>query len=346
MPQQPSSRPQGRFLFTPEELKPGRTILVRLGLILVIFLAVFLIMWLDRDGMQDKLDGEISFTDIVYFSMITITTVGYGDIVPVTPRARLIDALLLTPIRFFIWFLFLGTAYQIAARRYMEDYKMITLQAQLRDHVIVCGLGHTGLSAVKEMLAKGKDPKQILVIEADENRVRRANEQGVIAFRGDASQESVLKEAILEKARAVIVSAGRDDTNALILLTARHMNPAIRLIVSAKEEENIKLFRQGGASAIISPASFGGYLVAAAVEQTHCIDYFEDLLTSGGRVNLVQRPVRPQEIGKTAADLLPEVLLRVYREGAILSFWDFQQDREHLKENDTLLLIQQVPQSQ
>lgn len=332
----------GRILFTPQELKPGRTVLVRLGIVLAIFFAVFLIFWVDRAGLQDQLDGEVSFADVVYFSMITITTVGYGDIVPVTPRARLIDALVLTPIRFFIWFLFLGTAYQLTVRRYMEEYRMATLKAQLRDHVIVCGLGHTGLSAMKELLAKGQDPKQILVIEPSEERVRRAIEHEVVAFRGDATQEDVLKEAVLEKAKAVIVSAGRDDTNALILLTARHLNHHVRIIVSSKEEENIKLFRQGGASSIISPASFGGYLVAAAVDQAHSVDYFEDLLTSGGRVNLVQRPVKPEEVGKTASDLLPEVLMRVYREGKILSFWDFLNNKEKLKSNDTLLLIQQA----
>ncbi len=89
--------------FTPEELKPGRILVYRLALVLAIFCTVFLVLWLDRAGLHDQVDGEMSFADVVYFSMITITTVGYGDIVPVTPRARLIDALFLTPIRFFIW---------------------------------------------------------------------------------------------------------------------------------------------------------------------------------------------------------------------------------------------------
>ena len=328
-----------RFLFTPEELRPGRMLLVRLGIVLGILCVVFLVLWLDREGLQDQADGEISITDVVYFSMITITTVGYGDIVPVTPRARLIDALFLTPIRFFVWFLFLGTAYQIAVRKYMEEYRMASLQAHLNEHVIVCGFGQTGLSAVKELLAKGRDPKQILVIEPDEAGIDRAIEHGLTAFRGDASQESVLKRAMVQKAKAVIVAAGRDDTNALILLTARHLSPHTSIIVSAKEEENVKLFRQGGADTIVSPASFGGYLVAAAVNQSHLVEYYEDLLTSGGRVNLVERRVRSEEVGKTSTDLLPDVLVRIYREGAILSLWDLQQ-HPTLKENDTLVLLE------
>ncbi len=330
-----------RVLFTPEELRPGRILLFRLCLVLLVFCTVFLVLWLDRAGLRDQVDGVVSFADVVYFSMITITTVGYGDIVPVTQRARLIDALFLTPIRFFIWFVFLGTAYQLAVRKYMEEYHMAALQAQLTEHVIVCGLGHTGLSAVKELLAKGADCKQILVIEPNADRIQRAIEQGLSALRADATHESVLKDAVLEKAKAVIISAGRDDTNALILLTARHLNPQARIIVSAKEEENVKLFRQGGATTIISPASFGGYLVAAAVEGGYSVDYFEDLLTSGGRVNLVERTATAEEVGKTAAELLPELLVRVYREGAVLTLSDLQ-GQERLKENDTVLLLHPV----
>lgn len=299
---------------------------------------VFLVLLADRNGLRDNADGHVSTTDVLYFTMVTITTVGYGDIVPVTPRARLIDAFFLTPARFFIWFIFLGTAYQLAVRHYVEEYRMAALQSQLADHVIVCGFGRTGLAAVKEMLAKGKDPQKILVVELSEDRVKRAIQEGVVAIRGDATKEAVLKDTVLDKAKALIASAGRDDTNALILLTARHLNPSLRIIVSANEEENVKLFRQGGANAIVAPASFGGFLVAGAVDQGHWVDYFEDLLTSGGRVNLVERVVGPDEAGRRAADLFPEVLLRVYREGTVISLWEFREDGR-LMENDTILLL-------
>ena len=329
------------ILFTPEELRPGRTVLVRAGLLLGILFLIFLVLLFDRQGLRDNADGDVSTLDVLYFTMVTITTVGYGDIVPVTPSARLIDALFLTPARFFIWFIFLGTAYQLAVRRYVEEFRMATLQSQLTDHVIVCGLGHTGLSAVKELLAKGRDPRQILVVELSEDRVKRAVQEGVVAMRGDATKEAVLKDAVLDKARALIASTGRDDSNALILLTARHLNASLRIIVSAKEQENIKLFRQGGANAIVAPASFGGSLLAGAVDQGHWVEYFEDLLTSGGRVNLVERVVGPEEAGKRPADLFPEVLLRVHREGTVISLWEFREEGR-LKENDTILLLTPV----
>src|SRR5690242_20022379 len=74
----------------------------------LVFLA-FALLWFDRGGLRDNIDGHMSVVDVIYFTMITVSTVGYGDIIPVTERARLIDAFLITPIRIFLWLIFLGT---------------------------------------------------------------------------------------------------------------------------------------------------------------------------------------------------------------------------------------------
>jgi voltage-gated potassium channel len=311
---------------------------------MVIFLFSMLIgvVWLDREGLRDHSDGHMSFSDVVYFTMVTVTTVGYGDIVPVTPRARMIDALVVTPVRIFIWIIFLGTAYQLALRKFTEVFRMAKLQSNLNQHVVVSGFGHTGYSAVKELLAKGTDPEHIVVIDPRDDRVRTAVELGVVALKGDATQEGLLQHAaFLSQAKAVIIAAGRDDTNALILLTVRNLNSRCRVIVSAKEEENVKLFRQGGAQTIISPATYGGYMLAAAVDQQYLADYLEDFLTAGGQVNIVEKKVEGGDVGKTANDLQPDVLLRVYRQGTILSPWEFQSG-QRLESGDVMLLFRSV----
>jgi voltage-gated potassium channel len=327
-----------RVIVTPNAWSPTRTLATRLGLTALLFFLVFSLLWWDRDGLRDQIDGEVSFTDVVYFTMITVSTVGYGDIVPVSTRARLIDALIVTPIRFGIWFLFLGTAYQLILRQYMEGYRMAKLQGTLNRHIIICGFGHTGHSAVKELLARGVQSEQIIVIDAQEDRVRLAGSLGVAAFQADASQESVLRDAAIDKAKAVIIAAGRDDASALMLLTVRHLSPSVRIIVSAKEEENVKLFKQGGADAIISPATFGGYIIAAAVDHGHMVHYLDDLLTAGGRVGLIERTVRPDEIGITPANLKPDVLLRLYRGSTILSLSELEQIGR-LQAGDILVLL-------
>ena len=215
---------------------------------------------------------------------------------------------------------------------------MAKLQATLNRHLIVCGFGHTGLSATKELLARGVKADQIVAIDSQEERVRLAGSLGVAAFQADATQEAVLRDAVIDKAKAVIIAAGRDDSSALTLLTARHLNPTVRIIVSAKEEENVKLFKQGGADAIISPATFGGYIIAAAVDHGHMVQYLDDLLTIGGKVALVERAVRPDEIGKTPADLKPEIVLRLYRGPTMVSLLELDQ-AGRLQAGDILVLL-------
>lgn len=327
-----------RVIVTPNAWSPALVLGARLAIAGLLFCSVFSLLWWDREGLRDQIDGEVSFTDVVYFTMITVTTVGYGDIVPVSTRARLIDALIVTPIRFGIWFVFLGTAYQLILRRYMEGYRMAKLQGTLHKHLIICGFGHTGLSTTKELLARGVEAEQIVVIDQHEERVRLAGSLGVAAFQADATQEAVLRDAMIDRAKAVIIAAGRDDSSALMLLTARHLNPKVRIIVSAKDEENVKLFKQGNADAIVSPATFGGYILAAAVDHGHMVQCLDDLLTAGGTVGLVERPVEPNEIGKTPADLKPDVLLRLYRGADMVSLLELDQ-AGRLQAGDILVLL-------
>jgi len=329
------------MVITPDAWSPSQKLATRILLAVLLFTIAFALLWWDRDGLRDQADGEVSFTDVIYFTMITVSTVGYGDIVPVSTSARLIDALVVTPIRFGLWFLFLGTAYQLIIRQYMEGYRMAKLQSMLNHHLIVCGFGHTGLSSTKELLSRGARPDQIVVIEQKEERVRLAGSLGIAALQADATQETVLRDAMIEKAKCVIITAGRDDASALILLTARHLNPTVRLIVSAKEEENVKLFKQGGADAIVSPATFGGYILAAAVDHGHIVHYLDDLLTAEGNVSLEERTVRPDEIGKSPADLKPDILLRLYRGTHIVPLAKLDQV-DRLERGDIMVILKSL----
>ncbi len=331
-----------RVVYIPADFDPVRTLSIRIGVVALLFVLLVSLLWFDRHGLKDQIDGEVTFTDVIYFTMVTVTTVGYGDIVPVTTRARMIDALVVTPVRIFFFVIFLGTAYQLAFRQFTEVFRMARLQNNLQQHVVVCGFGHTGYAAVKELLAKGTNPEQVLVVDPHEHRVRMAGELGVVALKGDASQETLLQRgAFLGNAQAVIICTGRDDTNALVLLTVRNLNSKCRVIVSAKEEENAKLFRQGGANTIISPSTYGGYMLAAAVNQKHLADYVEDFLTAGGHVEIVEEAIGEKESGMTARDFLPDVLLRVYRQGSVLSPWEFQSGQQ-LLQGDIVLLFRPV----
>lgn len=171
-----------RVLFTKAPVPAERMLLVRLGLVLGLLFLAFLIFWLDRDGLVDNRDGHVSLTDVIYFTMVTVTTVGYGDIAPVTDQARIVDALLVTPIRLFIFLIFLGTAYEMVLRRIIEGFRMRRLQQRLRDHIVICGFGHTGRTAAAEIVAKGHPPDGIVAIDPAESALLEASEAGYIGL--------------------------------------------------------------------------------------------------------------------------------------------------------------------
>jgi voltage-gated potassium channel len=280
-------------------------------------LTVILVFWFDRDGLRDHHDGEISFSDVIYFSMVTITTVGYGDIVPVSRGARVLDALLVTPIRLFIWLIFLGTAYQLVLQRLFEDIRMRMVRAKLQDHIIICGYGHSGTCAAEELVARGMDRKQMLIIDAVQAQVERAAEHGFIGLLGDVTSEEVLRRAMLESARAMFVCTDRDDTNVLVVLTARHLSSTIRIISRVEEPENEKLLRQSGANATVLPSRVGGILMADSLESSALVKYVMDLISAGGRIVLEERDANAEDIGRIARDI-PHVV-RVLRAGQVLN---------------------------
>ncbi len=309
------SRRPGKRLFIGGEHNLRRTLVLRGLAVIGLYFAVVLMFWVDRDGLKDHLDGHISFTDVIYFAAVTVTTVGYGDIVPITPAARTIDAVLVTPIRLFIWLIFLGTAYQLVLQRFIEDLRMRALQAKLSGHVIVCGYGHYGRCAAAELVARGLDRKQIVVIEPDQARVEEAAERGYIGLLGDASREDRLREASLPTARAIFVCTARDDTNVLIVLTARHLSPTVRVVARVEEAENEKLLKQSGANATVLPSQVGGILMAGSLDTAALLQYVMDLVTAGGRVMLVERDADAADVGKLPSELANVVLVRLTRGG-------------------------------
>lgn len=293
--------------------------------------------WFDRDGLRDNVDGAISFADVLYFTMITITTVGYGDIVPVTVPARLFDTFVVTPIRLFVWLIFLGTAYDFLLKRVWERWRMKIIQDRLHGHVVVTGYGTSGTEAVAELVRRGVDPAAIVVIDGSAAAIEAAERCGVNVIQGDATRNATLEAVQIARARAVIVSAGRDDTSILILLTARGLAPGVPLSVVIRSEDNEPLARQAGATTVINPASFAGILLAGSTHGAHIANYITDLAGHGGRVALRERQVAPAEIGIALRDLASGLGVRIHRGDRGIGFWEPEAAR--LETGDTIVEI-------
>jgi voltage-gated potassium channel len=296
---------------------------IRLGLALFLVFVVVMIHWFDRDGLIDHYDGEISFLDVVYFTMISITTTGFGDIAPISNSARLVEAAIVTPIRIAVLFIFVGAAYDFMIKRGWEKWRMARIQAKLSDHIVVLGFGVSGSQAVGELIERGTDAHCIVVIDPNEERLESAERLGCNVLAGDATRDDTLEAVRIAEARSVLVSAGRDDTSILIVLTVRHLAPRVPISVVVRADDNELLAKQAGADNVINPVRFTGLLLAGSAEGAHIADYLADLASVSGRVQLVERAVSPEEIGQPLSALASNGRgLRIYRGGKVHGFWE------------------------
>ena len=295
--------------------------------------------WFDRTGLQDNYDGDVSFLDVVYFTMISITTTGYGDIAPVTERARMFDALIVTPIRIFVVLIFVGTAYNFVLKRTWDRWRMKILQNNLQNHIVVAGFGVSGQQATKELLARGQDPKTIVVVDRDNDAIAAAESMGCTVLNADATRDETLNDVRIQTACSVIVSAGSDDTSILIVLTVRHLAPDVPISVTVRATDNELLARQAGANNVINPVNFAGLLLAGSCHGEHIADYIADLASVTGRVALAERAISPEEYGIPMTGLKSGVGVRLYRDGQPFGYW--QQEAQSLQAGN--LVVEIVP---
>jgi voltage-gated potassium channel len=321
---------------------PWLSLLFRVALAFALIGVALAIFWFDRDGLRDNVDGAISFTDVVYFTIITITSVGYGDIVPVSDQARMFDSFLVTPIRLFVWLIFLGTAYDFLLKGVWERWRMKVIQRKLQDHIVVVGYGTSGAEAVSELIRRGTDASTIVVIDDRPAALEIAEDSGATVINADATRNATLDAVQVGRARALIVAAGRDDTSILIVLTARRLAPDVPISVIIRSEDNEALARQAGATTVINPASFAGLLLAGSTHGPHIADYMADLAAADGRVALHERRVTADEVGKPLAALATGIGLRIYRGAECYGFW--QPEVGTLQPGD--LVVEIVPKSE
>jgi voltage-gated potassium channel len=255
--------------------------------------------------------------DAVYYATVSLSTTGYGDITPASEQARLINVLVVTPLRLLFLIVLVGTTMELLTERSRQAFKVRRWRSRVRDHVVVVGFGTKGGAAVDTLLGDGMEPARIVVVDSDGERLRVASGLGVVTVHGNATRSDVLRAAGVERAKSIVVAPSRDDTTVLITLTARELaSPSATIVASVREAENEHLVRQSGANSVVVSSETAGRLLGMATSTPQVVNVIEDLITPDAGFTISERDVEQSEVGGSPRHL-PDIVLGVVRDGTL-----------------------------
>jgi voltage-gated potassium channel len=324
----------------PDQVQsPVRAILKRvIGAMAALLLAV-LIVYLDRDGYRDVNEDGVSLLDSFYYATVSLSTTGYGDITPASSSARLVNVLVITPLRVLFLIVLVGTTLEVLTERSRQALRIQKWRRVVRDHVVVVGYGTKGRSAVAALLGDGVEPGSIVVVDTVQESLDAASAIGLVTVHGSGTRNDVLRVAGAARARAIVVAPNRDDTAVLITLTARELAPKAQIVASVRERENEHLLKQSGADSVVVSSETAGRLLGMATATPTVVAMVEDLLTPDAGLAIAERDVEPGEVGGSPRHL-SDIVLGVVREGKLYRVDAPEADA--IEPGDRLLYVKKV----
>ncbi len=252
----------------------------------------------------------------LYMTAITLTTVGFREVRPLSREGQFFTIALL--------FLGVGTlayALNTAGQYFFEADIGRTLRRRrskrmienLENHVVVCGYGRVGQSASEILQESVRD---VVIIERDEQLIEQLQSEGMVVVAGDATKDEVLKEAGLERADGIMICTGSDTDNLFIVLSARTLNPNLNIVARSADTENESKMRRAGANRVVSPYQLGGRFMANVLTKPHVTDFL-DVVTLDSGLELWLEEVMIAEHSPLAGHTVVEADLR-RNTGAIL----------------------------
>ncbi|NLI92863.1 MAG: potassium channel protein [Peptococcaceae bacterium] len=217
----------------------------------------------------------LSLFDAFYFTVETVTTVGFGDIKIATQAGKIFSIFLMVCGAAVMFYLFgLVTTFTIEGQlfRLHGRRKMFRKINKLYNHVIVCGAGRVGIQVINNLIEEELD---FVVIEQNEELVESLMDKGILIFHGDAANDENLVKAGIERAKGLVTTLPEDSQNVYVTLTAKELNPQIEVVARTNSPSSEPKLRRAGADEVVSPASLGGRRMAMLVSNPASVEYFD-----------------------------------------------------------------------
>lgn len=227
-----------------------------------------------------------------YMTVITITTVGYGEVQPLSDGDKLFTSLLILSSVFILGYaISVITEYVLSKNNIgnLREKRIHKIVKTMKDHVIVCGFGRNGQQAAEKLLDY---KKSFVVVEKDHEVVDRYQNKEYLFIEGNASEDEILVEAGIERASTLICCLPSDADNLFLVLSARQINPDLKIISRATEETSYRKLKLAGADNVILPDKIGGGHMASLVVVPDLIEFLDNLSISGDEdsINVEQVP--------------------------------------------------------
>jgi voltage-gated potassium channel len=254
--------------------------------------------------------------DCLWMVLISITTIGYGEVEPLSQAGRLVTVLIIAGGLLVVQFA-LQKLLQLTESGYFRSMRYLHFRRTLKrmqDHVILCGYGRIGREIAEQIRQEGVP---LLVVERDEPRKAAAEERGLPVLQADATLDETLQEAGIHRCRSLVAALPSNADNLYVVLSARGIAPRCRLIARSDSEEAERKLRLAGADQVVSPYVAGGRTMAATALRPLAVDFMELLSGSECEVDEFQLSSDPRDLGDLQGRSLAELQLG-RRSGALV----------------------------
>ena len=274
----------------------------------ILTFVIFLVLILIGTSGYHWLEG-MSFLEAMYMTVITISTVGFGEVRALSPIGRIFTIVLILGGGGLVAFSVTVAVDFIMSgewRVFWDTRRRFQMLSELTDHVIVCGFGRVGRHVADELAAENVP---FIVVDTDEDRVAQAQKRGYLAINGNAANETLLQKVRIERARAMVAAVDSDAENVFITLTARSLTPDLYIVARANYEESEPKLVSAGANRTMMPYHISGKRIVTTLIRPSVADFLDEVVHAGG-LELFLEEVRIEPGSELAGKTISEAQVR------------------------------------